>query len=295
MSVTIPSLDPVTDILDTDKIMVTQSSGQTYTIDGASFNKRNQAVIANSTTLTGAPLKTGNIVRVHFTADITGVNTTTALSLSYNGTSKTVKVPKNGALVNFTAQNMGGSPTVYKYLQAYTTLELLYNGTNFVIIGNPVVISSEEYTIYADGSKTYTTNYLEPTQILLSNNTSSSKIFLLGKLQTNTDGRAGCCFDITYRRVDTVGRVLGVFRADNLNNQYLCLTPNYIPITMDLYVITNNREYNIYCEVAGYTAEIKITLSSLLNFVKNVQEVSSKTGTRIPYTALKLDSIAKNN
>lgn len=64
---------------------------------------------------------------------------------------------------------------------------------------------------------------------------------------------------------------------------------------MDLYVITNNREYNIYCEVAGYTPEIKITLSSLLNFVKNVQEVSSKTGTRIPYTALKLDSIAKNN
>lgn len=151
MGVTIPSLDPVTDILDTDKIMVTQSSGQTYTIDGASFNKRNQAVIANSTTLTGAPLKTGNIVRAYFTADITGVNTTTGLVLNYNGTNKNVKVPKNGALVNFTAQNMGGSPTVYKYLQAYTTLELLYDGTNFVIIGNPVVISSANYTIYAGG------------------------------------------------------------------------------------------------------------------------------------------------
>lgn len=153
MSVTIPSLDPVTDILDTDKIMVTQSSGQTYTIDGASFNKRNQAVIASSTTLTGAPLKTGNIVRVYFTADITGVNTTTVLSLSYNGSSKNVKVPKNGALVNFTAQNLGGTPTVYKYLQAYTTLELLYDGTQFVIIGNPVVLSGSNYTIYADGLK----------------------------------------------------------------------------------------------------------------------------------------------
>ena len=152
MSVTIPSLDPVTDILDTDKIMVTQSSGQTYTIDGASFNKRNQAVIASSTTLTGAPLKTGNIVRAYFTADITGVNTSTGLVLNYNGSNKNVKVPKDGALANFTAQNMGGSPTVYKYLQAYTTLELLYDGTNFVIIGNPVVISSSDYTIYADGS-----------------------------------------------------------------------------------------------------------------------------------------------
>ena len=157
MSVTIPSLDPVTDILDTDKIMVTQSSGQTYTIDGASFNKRNQAVIANSTTLTGAPLKTGNIVRVYFTADITGVNTTDGLVLSYNGTNKNVKVPKDGSLVKFTAQNMGGSPTVYKYLQAYTTLELLYDGTNFVIIGNPVVISSADYTIYADGKTVYKT------------------------------------------------------------------------------------------------------------------------------------------
>lgn len=152
MSVTIPSLDPVTDILDTDKIMVTQSSGQTYTIDGASFNKRNQAVIANSTTLTGAPLKTSNIVRAYFTADITGVNTTTGLVLNYNGSNKNVKVPKNGALVNFTAQNMGGTPTVYKYLQAYTTLELLYDGTNFVIIGNPVVLSSSTYLYYADGT-----------------------------------------------------------------------------------------------------------------------------------------------
>ena len=153
MSVTIPSLNDVTDILDTDMVMVTQSGGQTYKISGADLNKRNQAVIASSTTLTGAPLKTGNIVRAYFTADITGVNTTTALSLSYNGSSKTVKVPKDGALVNFTAQNMGGDPVVYKYLQAYTTLELLYDGTNFVIIGNPVVISSSDYTIFADGLK----------------------------------------------------------------------------------------------------------------------------------------------
>lgn len=153
MGVTIPSLSDVTDILDTDMVMVTQSGGQTYKISGADLNKRNQAVIANSTTLTGAPLKTGNIVRAYFTADITGVNTTTGLVLNYNNSNKNVKVPKDGALVNFTAQNMGGSPTVYKYLQAYTTLELLYDGTNFVIIGNPVVISSSDYTIYADGLK----------------------------------------------------------------------------------------------------------------------------------------------
>ena len=43
--------------------------------------------------------------------------------------------------------------TAYLYCQAYTTLELLYNGTNFIVFGNPVVISNADYTIYTDGSK----------------------------------------------------------------------------------------------------------------------------------------------
>lgn len=112
-------------------------------------------------------------------------------------------------------------------------------------------------------------------------------------MQASQDGRAGVCFDVTYRRVDTVGRILGVFRAENTDSQYLCFTPTYIPVTMDLYVVTNSREYNIYCEVAGYTPVVKITLSSLLNFVKDVQEVTSKTGTRIVYSPLSLRYIAK--
>jgi len=159
MSTTIPALDPVTDILDTDKIMVTQSSGQTYTISGANFNKRNQVVIASNTTVTGTPLKTGNVVRIYFTADVTGVNATSVLKINYNGTNYNVKVPKNGALVNFTAQNLGGSPVVYKYLQAYTTLELIYDGTQFVILGNPVIISTSTTRIFADGSVVYTSSY----------------------------------------------------------------------------------------------------------------------------------------
>ena len=152
MSTTIPALSSVTDILDTDLVMVTHSNGESFKIAGSEINKRNQAVIADSTTLTGAPLKTGNIVRVYFTADITGSNTSTGLTLNYNGVNKSVKVPKNGTLANFVASDLGGSPTVYKYLQAHTTLELLYDGTQFIIIGNPVVLSSADYTIYADGN-----------------------------------------------------------------------------------------------------------------------------------------------
>lgn len=150
--ITVPSLDPCTDILDTDKIMITHSNGTTETISGTDFNKRTQIISASSKTITGTPLKTGNPVRVFFTADITGSDTTTALVINYNGTNYNVKVPKDGSLVNFTAQNMGGSPVVYKYLQAYTELELYYDGTQFVIVGNPVVISDGDYIIYADRS-----------------------------------------------------------------------------------------------------------------------------------------------
>jgi hypothetical protein len=131
--------------------MITHSNGESFKIAGSEINKRNQAVIASTTTMTGAPLKTAIIVRVYFTADITGSNTTTGLVINYNNVNYNVKVPKNGTLANFVASDLGGSPAVYKYLQANTMLELLYDGTQFIIIGNPVVLSSRNYTIYADG------------------------------------------------------------------------------------------------------------------------------------------------
>ena len=152
MSTTIPALNSVNDILDTDLCLITHSNGESYKISGADINKRNQAVIAPTATpkvLTGAPLKTGNIVRVYWTEAVTAANGTTALSLSYNSVSYTVKVPRNGALENFLPFNLGGG--LYEYFQAYTTLELLFDGTNFILLGNPVLISTTNYTYTADG------------------------------------------------------------------------------------------------------------------------------------------------
>lgn len=151
--ITIPSLNDVNDILDTDMIMVTQQSGQSYKIAGSEINKRGKIIIANGTTITGAPLKAGSSVRVYFTVDLTAANASTTLQLNYNNVNYYVKAPKDGTLINFVATNLGGSPAVYKYLQKYTTLELLFDGTQFVIIGNPVILSSADYTIYADGKK----------------------------------------------------------------------------------------------------------------------------------------------
>lgn len=112
-------------------------------------------VIASSATVNGAPIRVGSTVRVLFTQDIAGTDTSTGFAITYNGVEIPVMAGKNGSLAAFTASNMGDS--TYKYLQAYTTLEMAYDGTQFIILGNPVVISSADYTIYTDGSTKYTT------------------------------------------------------------------------------------------------------------------------------------------
>ena len=106
-------------------------------------------IMASGATFSGVAISAGSVVRVLFTADLTGSNTTTGLTLTYNGNAYAVKVGKNGALAAFVASEI--SSGVFKYLQAYTTLELMYDGTQLIIIGNPVVLSSENNTIYADG------------------------------------------------------------------------------------------------------------------------------------------------
>lgn len=117
--------------------------------------KNNGCIITLSsapTTITNAPtIETGNVIKIMFGGDVTGADTTTALTISYNGTSRNVKVCKNGALENVYAHEV--STDSFKFIQAYTTLEFVFDGTNFVIVGNPVVLSDTDYTIYADGLK----------------------------------------------------------------------------------------------------------------------------------------------
>jgi hypothetical protein len=108
---------------------------------------------SSNTNVTGASLYTGATLKILFTAQIAGADTSSALTITYNNSPYTVKVAKDGSLVDFTAKASGNA---FVYCQAYTTLELMFDGTNFIIIGNPVVISNSDYTVYADGSITYT-------------------------------------------------------------------------------------------------------------------------------------------
>lgn len=179
--ITIPQLDDVSVIDDTDEIMVTHSDGTTEKISGADMkadivkdkieNNNGNAVtvnavstiMASSTTITGPELGTGGNIKILFTADITGSDDTTGLSITYNSSAKAVKVAKDGSLVDFVAAEI--SAGTYKYLQAYTALELVYNGTYFIIVGNPVVLSDTDYTIYANGK-----NVLDPVDSVADSN-----------------------------------------------------------------------------------------------------------------------------
>lgn len=138
-------------------------NGQTvpFMFDGTGFilvaNLMQTSVISSAnTTVNGAPLYNGANVKVMFTSALAGADTSTALVLNYNGSNITVKVPVNGALADYVAKAVDESgTTVYYFCQAYTTLELLFDGTYFVITNNPVVISNSDYVINADGSITY--------------------------------------------------------------------------------------------------------------------------------------------
>lgn len=106
-------------------------------------------LVVSTNSITGPALKANMAIRVMFTADIVGNDDSTALNLVYNGIGVPLKATKDGNLVNVYAHEI--SSGTFKYIQAYTTLDIIYNGGNFVIVGNPVVLSGSGYTIYADG------------------------------------------------------------------------------------------------------------------------------------------------
>lgn len=163
----------------------TVASGNTNPVTSGAVFSANAVITASSTTLTGAPISSGSVIRVMFTSAITGSDTSTVMSITYNGTAYPVKVGKNGALSNFVASYVDNA---YTYLQAYTTLELAFDGTQFIILGNPVVLSSSDYTIYADGSIDSDINLIESwTNEVIEGNTSGSTFAEIGAYTPSVD------------------------------------------------------------------------------------------------------------
>lgn len=116
---------------------------------------------ANSSTIIGPVLGNSGIVTILFTADLSANDGTTGLVITYNGNPINVMVSKDGVLSPFTAAKIswGKTTDIFRYLDAYTSLNLYYNGTNLIILDNPIVLKNEaysatlsQYSIHADGS-----------------------------------------------------------------------------------------------------------------------------------------------
>ena len=131
------------------------------------------SVIPTSTTvINNIPVANNSSIKVMFTADISDTNTpggVTPFTITYNGVSVPVKAVKNGALIDVLAKEV--QTNIWKYLQAYTTLELIYQSDYdglgnpaFIISGNPIVLSSSDYTIYANGYNENPNKYVDFSQ-----------------------------------------------------------------------------------------------------------------------------------
>lgn len=76
----------------------------------------------------------------------------------------------------------------YSVLQANTVLEMYYTETGFsgnpawVIVGNPVVLSSSTYTIYANGNKEVFKRFFDAVSISPNLSVSDNSIYLCGKI-----------------------------------------------------------------------------------------------------------------
>lgn len=102
-------------------------------------------IVANSKTFTGTALNSGVTLSILFTADITS-STAEGLTVNYNGEDIPVKIYKNNGLYAF-------YPVCNQYyIQAYTRVEFLYDGTQFIIIGNPIVYRTNRVSVRADKS-----------------------------------------------------------------------------------------------------------------------------------------------
>lgn len=118
--------------------------------NGTDYKPVGNVITATSLAVSGPDLAAGDVVRVMFTTNIAGSNGSTALALTWNGGSAIpVKASKEGSLVSIYAKEVLAN--IFRYISAYVTLELAYDGTNLIVIGNPIILAGSNYAFAADG------------------------------------------------------------------------------------------------------------------------------------------------
>ena len=113
------------------------------------------------TTPTGTPnLNAGATVKVTFRYALQSSQAITGVYFAFGGRLALIKASKGGSLVSLTSHEFTGgnysSTYKYKVWDAYTTLELMWTGNEWLVMNNPVLCSYENgsgngYRIYSDG------------------------------------------------------------------------------------------------------------------------------------------------
>ena len=123
------------------------------------------------------------------------------------------------------------------------------------------------------------------------NNTNSQKIILLGVMEAAQSGRAGVNLDISYRRVDVLGRIFATLRADDHECKYFCISDDYKPIEIKKTRITSNLKYNVYLLIESYTFITRVIINAPLLFTVRGEEVTAIEGTEITCTAVEINDL----
>ena len=111
------------------------------------------------TNLTGLTASAGTVVKVCFTAALQSSSAINQVKLTFAGKTGIIKAVRSGSLIAVASHLFSGgnysSTYPYKVWDAYTTLELMWTGSEWLIMGDPVLCSySSEtlnYTIKGNG------------------------------------------------------------------------------------------------------------------------------------------------
>lgn len=140
-----------------------------------------------------------------------------------------VVVNKNGTLIPLPYHNISST---YKSLQANTVLEMYYtsnyDGNNtpaFVIVGNPIVLSSNNYIIYADGKNV--TDVIYPVGSLYWSSKSTNPSTLFGGTWVQIKDKFILACGDTYKTVGATGGASSVtLSVDNMPSHTHSFTPS---------------------------------------------------------------------
>jgi hypothetical protein len=107
----------------------------------------------------GLTMSVGSTLKVCFAKDLQNASAIRRVYLTYGGIGAYIKSTRASSTIyleghEFTAGNYDNTKP-YKVWDAYTTLELMWTGSAWLVMGNPVLCSytssSDSYTVYANG------------------------------------------------------------------------------------------------------------------------------------------------